>query len=708
MVSPKPSPPRRALHERSDSQTNEIVAPSIRLVSPSDIYTADPYPTQPSQILSPNASSTLKFEKPPTVSPRLRRTKSPTRSQTTQLKTQPETSPHSSWTTPDSPTIGPKHGSIGLDPHNVILDRAIRPLNASHPLPHDGSTDQVQGSSTVPLQRQEGTVCVSAVEDRASDTAANPAPHVPSPTFTRPDWNQDTGVSTATSGHLPESGVESAGIDNYPPPDSELDHSPVSSSFYDAQSRLPSIPSTVSLASTASSETLQGRKHTSRPLSTSFVAFPPAGPLKASKRVSSATAGSSRLPQQEGEGSPAWAPLSPTNPSPRSASSPSYTRSTKTETSQLPIQYPAVRAASAQSSWAQVSPTQQKAHRTRERADLRSRPWSNELSVVSSESEPTPLGSHAHATGGYGFPPGAFVKRSSSRVPYEEGLDFTPESPPPVRPPPRNPAREISAGTLTSQYSQSDEDLRVPPLRTRMSVVPRDRPRGESRDEAREEPVSRGESSIAVAVPNWARRYYSSGGREQLVPPGSSNDPATRPTTGRSGSPVATPQPIRRARNRPRDVVIPDEETVDAISEVGDIIIRGPPTRRVTQAWSPRLQHDRRATTLSVWEAPKLEPRMENNFFSRRSLQVSMFCIGFIFPFAWMIAAFLPLPPKPATSPSMSGRPDIEQALERDVGPIDEMRYANARWWRNLNRVMSVVGLFIIGAIIALVVVAVV
>jgi hypothetical protein len=41
------------------------------------------------------------------------------------------------------------------------------------------------------------------------------------------------------------------------------------------------------------------------------------------------------------------------------------------------------------------------------------------------------------------------------------------------------------------------------------------------------------------------------------------------------------------------------------------------------------------------------------------------------------------------------------------VRVLDETRYESARWWRNLNRVMSVVGLLIIGAIIALVVVGV-
>ena len=43
--------------------------------------------------------------------------------------------------------------------------------------------------------------------------------------------------------------------------------------------------------------------------------------------------------------------------------------------------------------------------------------------------------------------------------------------------------------------------------------------------------------------------------------------------------------------------------------------------------------------------------------------------------------------------------------LDQRVASIDDTRYQNARWWRNLNRVMSVIGLLILGTIITLVVV---
>ena len=52
----KRSPPRRPLHERSDSHVNEISHPTVRIIgdAAAKVYASTPFPTQPSQILSPN------------------------------------------------------------------------------------------------------------------------------------------------------------------------------------------------------------------------------------------------------------------------------------------------------------------------------------------------------------------------------------------------------------------------------------------------------------------------------------------------------------------------------------------------------------------------------------------------------------------------------------------------------------------------------
>lgn len=145
---------------------------------------------------------------------------------------------------------------------------------------------------------------------------------------------------------------------------------------------------------------------------------------------------------------------------------------------------------------------------------------------------------------------------------------------------------------------------------------------------------------------------------------------------------------------------------------------------------SPHLHHDRNSKRLSLWQAPRVEDRAADGLFSRRRVQIIFFCLGFIFPFgswtspyidilhlssntkrgvkytAWMIASFLPLPFNPHEGNdnrrySRAGQSRIEDAFEKTFNPIDEARYDSARWWRNLNRILSALGLLIIGAIVS-------
>lgn len=75
-----------------------------------------------------------------------------------------------------------------------------------------------------------------------------------------------------------------------------------------------------------------------------------------------------------------------------------------------------------------------------------------------------------------------------------------------------------------------------------------------------------------------------------------------------------------------------------------------------------------------------------------------------------MIAAFLPLPPKPQLEMAehhSTRHMDLRYESSHQLLTIDEVRYNSARWWRNLNRGMSVLGVLLIGAAIALIVVGV-
>jgi hypothetical protein len=90
-----------------------------------------------------------------------------------------------------------------------------------------------------------------------------------------------------------------------------------------------------------------------------------------------------------------------------------------------------------------------------------------------------------------------------------------------------------------------------------------------------------------------------------------------------------------------------------------------------------------------------------------------MFVAGFIFPFAWMIAALLPLPPDPMlemrerdhSTSNLDANNNVLNDYAREFGPMDEARYESAFWWRRLNRWMSLVGVIIIAVIIVLVVI---
>jgi hypothetical protein len=74
-----------------------------------------------------------------------------------------------------------------------------------------------------------------------------------------------------------------------------------------------------------------------------------------------------------------------------------------------------------------------------------------------------------------------------------------------------------------------------------------------------------------------------------------------------------------------------------------------------------------------------------------------------------MIAAVLPLPQN--AMKEMRERDNSTSNLDesnegpndytRQFGPIDEARYESAKWWRNLNRWMSLVGFLIIDTVVS-------
>ncbi|OAL74134.1 hypothetical protein A7D00_2165 [Trichophyton violaceum] len=214
------------------------------------------------------------------------------------------------------------------------------------------------------------------------------------------------------------------------------------------------------------------------------------------------------------------------------------------------------------------------------------------------------------------------------------------------------------------------------------------------------------------------------------VPPGNISRPRTRPRRG--SQPVQRQehlesQQVRRQESMPiPEAEIQVEQSEQAQVEpkpkairrdsrdprthwagiVGEDEITPQPSREVTprSVWSPHLYTDKRfrSTERKIWKAPPYDESGEY-IWSRRNMQVLSFCFGFIFPLAWLIASFLPLPIKPpSVDNGMPGQPDIEKAAAHRAVLADNLRYENARWWRNLNRCMTPVGLSIIIIVITL------
>ncbi|KAB5570048.1 hypothetical protein GE09DRAFT_957836 [Coniochaeta sp. 2T2.1] len=232
-------------------------------------------------------------------------------------------------------------------------------------------------------------------------------------------------------------------------------------------------------------------------------------------------------------------------------------------------------------------------------------------------------------------------------------------------------------------------------------------------------------NSLKGSLPAWARVYYGSGERRFLSSASVAESDHSRPpsSAGHSGSPDPDnfPLNIYSARRRANQVNPPMDQR--PFSESVDMDINVIPRqqeqdyrifrsikKKTSSIWSPHLRTDRRASRYSMWEPPSVTWTDDSGILGKRNLQVVLFMVGFIFPFAWMIAALLPLPTNPKYQMEEQNRNSGRFGhvnYEHQLRAFDETRYESARWWRNLNRVMSFVGLLIIGAIIALAVVGV-
>ncbi|KAI3336553.1 hypothetical protein HD806DRAFT_9554 [Xylariaceae sp. AK1471] len=375
--------------------------------------------------------------------------------------------------------------------------------------------------------------------------------------------------------------------------------------------------------------------------------------------------------------------------------------------------------------------------------------WSSQLSTVMSEYEGSDRGSRITSLGS-----GSFAERGSSALGSRNSRNIQSISSSILEnlEPPRavSQATHSRSGSLDrpgAAFMRGARELPSPPVRTirdhdehgdgladlnhmhqLQSKSSRTRlgflSRQSSDRSLRSTTSSRTSSFTANSLPTWARFYYGSGekrwfGAPSIISEGDDSQPPSSRVPGGSPAPEQFGQDIYNPRRRPREVQSEDPrpsslEITPAGPGIGDI--RRGPKKKTSSVWSPHLRPDHRASRYSMWEPPSVTWSAENRLFGRRNIQVVLFALGFIFPFAWMIAALLPLPPNPQLDIQELEKgktryqipEDSEpEPLYRRVAPVDDSRYQSARWWRNLNRYMSIIGLLILGAVAALIVVGI-
>ncbi|KAL2217188.1 putative serine-rich protein [Thermoascus aurantiacus ATCC 26904] len=678
------SPKRRALHERTRSQTNSRPpSRSIRLVDSKE--EVDVYPTRPEHVLLPDPGKDAGVgvsdapQGPTTAAP-----------STTGLVDEGD---QAEGITGDVCDLSSSAGA-GNSPGQVWDD------------------DPHSSTSSIPDPVAPGKTSHDETPRVASSRAVSDDEALVLPTVT-PTIKPVPPESSSSSQSLPaDPSVDAlSSSPNVVPigPSSSPNLVPLGSSSPNVAAIGSSSPSVVAIRSHSSISSLNslgtvirthiGAAQPSRASSAdhpssqpqSFHSSPPTRVL-----VSARSASTFALPSPESNGSrPATA---------SSRSTPSASDIQAFIDSGVPIQYPTIRAPSA-GSWAESFSSSLVPSPLRLMTDRSSERWNPNLSTIPSEWTEERQLSLASPSTRHG--------RSDSSLPE------------PSRPSPARISNTTSSIRLVRD-AEGDEQLdylaSLPASGHRRgnSALLGGRPSGSRPNSAQSIKRPGSSSSLFLnTIPAWARVYYSGDG--QALQDYTLSLVDSRPSSALSptaSSPVVSrlPTAISRPRTRPRENTgsRPRQVTGDP-RDPRSHWVQGPqleavpthdpvPLDQPRNTWSPHLYLDKRVDCRRpMWQAPSIDSTAEP-FFGRRNIQVYSFCLGFIFPPAWLIAAFLPLPPKPVFSQDES-HPDIERAQQEKTLRFEERRYENARWWRNVNRCMVPVG---IGITVIIVVLAVV
>ncbi|KAF2755514.1 hypothetical protein EJ05DRAFT_502972 [Pseudovirgaria hyperparasitica] len=681
-----PSPRRRPLHDRSNSRNNDWAGPSIRMVDDLDVttYAKTPFPNHPSQILAPRRE-------------------------------------------PPGYAFGDR-GSGGA---------RVSDASSATRVPSTETSNPTEDLYPKPLQLRKGQRGSGSVSNSDVESVTDASPWTPASFRLSQDVSPPSTPGVARNSLLPPGGLDIVKEESPPlPPQQEqqplqtlqpLQDQPTIRAVHPSSAApsqpLTSAQSKASLTSSTSTDTLvlhYGIEERSNS-SSSDLAFPrPPSPVRqaktptyaqprVAKRASSALPASPSRPKIN-QSSDSLASLdSNSSERPRSSSAPvcvphvSFTAGTERPSV---VQYPVVRAPQSSGSWAQSSqavPRQKSKKASRMSDRFSGRPLNTQLSNNPSASGQASQSSQTR--------PQSNVKVLSS-VPERKPVPRSRVVEQPSAESLTVPQRTLS-NVRPHDWRDSDEhhdvvtELQSPPLRKQRSGY-FSRFSSESRPNSSRGSGSRPSSSssdvahfIANTIPAWARYYYQRGERgADLAVDGD----CRRDSVHSEGTSVSSEPNYRvwRPRTRPR----PGDESTDslAISEARveqEAYVQGGRRQPMNEPWAPRLRRDKRPISrISAWRAPSFDDAFNFLSWSQGNRQVLLFCLGFFFPPLWIMASFLYVrPPECHEKDATPGQ--VEAAMAEHMGQIDEIRYQKARWWRNLNRIMSVVGVALIVTIVS-------
>ncbi|KAL8952563.1 MAG: hypothetical protein Q9222_001517 [Ikaeria aurantiellina] len=658
------SPPRQPLHERSESEANERTSPTSRTINdPQDsFYKSSPYPTHPSHILSPRHASR------PGLVPKVFED-----DEGIPMQENPPSDAAYDFT---SHKGNKRRSGLTFEEGENGFEHSVRPLSIGNPLP----------IAIAPLNFNPAPDQVHMEEEGIGERNRS--------------WDEIVQLPSVSS--LPQSQESFA---PFPKTRHSLNQHPVEPKSSDH-----------SLSSSESAGTII--RHKVRPGRGSYSAFPPVNRSSSSKSSNSPSTPQRGFIPSSDDGSPVSpaSASSETFPTPeiRQASSTTVSRPHRAVSDVVNLQYPEVRQPSASGSRAESSNDLQYVtiRRPQPRPERNQDRWNPHLSTVPSEF------TEDRGSDGVGMPTSADMSTTSLTGP-SSGQSATDQQ------------RDMTGSTIRI-VNESDDNVS-----NLLSPIPGSRGSafysvlsGGSRNKRKSVPQARPTSKGSFfrdSIPAWAKLYYArsnsalalTGGRQEVDPAVSSE------SLGKIGVRRTRPKPSASNQNQAdRDsmAIGPAQPHLAIHPEM-----QNEPRQTIMQTWSPHLWQDRRniGQRRSVFRAPTLDQHVEGPF-GRRNVQVLLFTIGFVFPLgkspgseischadsgflkAWFAASVLPLPRKPIAIPEDPATDaTFAHDLEKTLGMVDEARYENARWWRNLNRLMCIVGVLVLGAIIALAVVAV-